>query len=82
MQIVPVSEHVVVQIENDSEVTLIKLKKNEIKEPIRINCSYLEDKLCICCWTMVLIVVIFFIVFFIVWGRFNESSQKYPPPYN
>ena len=51
MQIVPVSEHVVVQIENDSEVTLIKLKKKKLKNlfelivPIlKINYAYVVGR--------------------------------------
>ena len=87
MQIVPISDHIVVQIEKDSEATLIRMKENNellIKEPVRINinCNHLESKLSMCCWISLIVGIIFIVVFFIAWGRFQESSQKYPPPSN
>jgi len=110
MQIVPISDHVVVQIEKDSVATFIPMKEEpviqenqelviqEIEELIiqqqrariiqqqrtriilNCNCRHLENKLSICFWTLLIIGIIFVVAFFIIWGRFEESSQHYPPP--
>jgi len=104
MQIVPISDHVVVQIEKDSVATFIPMKEEpviqenqelviqEIQEliirqqrariTVNFNCEKFENKLSMCCWMLLIIGIISVVVFFIAWGRFNESSQHYPPPPN
>jgi len=94
MQVVPISDHIVVEIEKDSVATFIPMKKEpviqEIEEPVirqqraritvNCNCRHLENKLSICFWMLLIIGIIFVVAFFIIWGRFEESSQHYPPP--
>ena len=89
MQIVPISDHVVVAIEKDSIATLTLVKENEIvvkKENVNCNfncncnCRHLEGKISMCCWLTLIVGIIFVVTFFIIGGRFNESSQHYPPP--
>ena len=102
MQIVPISDNVVVQIEKDSVATFIPMKKEpviqenqelviqEIEEliirqqrarnTVNCNCRHLENKLSICFWMLLRIGIVTVVLFFIAWGRFNGSSQKYPPP--
>jgi hypothetical protein len=91
MQVVPISDHIVVEIEKDSVATFIPMKKEPvIQEPViqqqraritvNCNCRHLENKLSMCCWMLLIIGIISVVVFFIAWGRFNGSSQHYPPP--
>jgi hypothetical protein len=102
MQIVPISDNVVVQIEKDSVATFIPIKEEpviqenqelviqEIQEliirqqraRITVNCTHLENKLSICFWMLLIIGIVAVVLFFIAWGRFNGSSQHYPPPPN
>ena len=98
MQVFPISDHIVVEIEKESVATLILMKENkepviqEIEEPviqqqraritINCNCEKFENKLSICCWMSLITGIIFIVVFFIAWGRFNKNSQHYPPPPN
>ena len=104
MQIFPISDHVVVEIEKDSVATFIPMKKEpviqEIEEliiqqqrariiqqqrariTVNCNCRHLENKLSICFWMLLIIGIVAVVLFFIAWGRFNGSSQHYPPPPN
>jgi hypothetical protein len=100
MQIFPISDHVVVEIEKDSVATLKLVKEEPVIQEIQelviqeieelvirqqraritVNCRHLENKLSICFWMLLIIGIIFVVAFFIIWGRFEESSQHYPPP--
>jgi hypothetical protein len=100
MQIFPISDHVVVEIEKDSVATFIPMKKEPVIQEIQelviqeieelvirqqraritVNCRHLENKLSICCWMLLIIGIVTVVLFFIAWGRFNGSTQKYPPP--